>query len=282
MMMRGMWPTICVGVMVASVSLAGQAPGGRQGGAAQRPTGRAATAFDMTGYWVSVVTEDWRQRMLTPPKGDFLSLPLNAEGRRVALEWDPSQDAGDNQPQEYRCRAFGAPALMRRPGRLHISWQDDLTLKIETSAGNQTRLLHFGPPPQPSERSWQGVSAAQWRRQFLTVGQGRPGGDGTVAGGHLEVVTTQLNPGYLRTNGIPYSENATVTEYFYRHSGPGALEWLTVTTIVDDPRFLARPFITSTDFKKESDGSKFKPTPCFVDPPRVAEDPFRGAGALGP
>lgn len=276
-MRRRMWPTICTCVMATGVALAAQPsggpPGGRQGTATERP----ATAFDMTGYWVSVVTEDWRHRMLTPPKGDFLSLPLNAEGRRVALEWDPSQDSGDSQ-----CRAFGAAALMRRPGRLHISWQDDLTLKIETSAGNQTRLLHFGQPLQPSERSWQGVSVAQWRRQFLTVGQGRPGGDGTVDGGHLEVVTTQLRPGYLRTNGIPYSENTVMTEYFYRHSGPGALEWLTVTTIIDDPRFLVRPFITSTDFKKEADGSKFKPTPCLVDPPRVAEDPYRGAGQSPP
>jgi hypothetical protein len=251
--------------MATSVLFAGQSPDG----ATRQLTGRAATAFDITGYWVSVVTEDWRHRMLTPPRGDFLSLPLNAEGRRVAMEWDPGQNVGEDQ-----CRAFGAAALMRRPGRLHILWQDDLTLKIEASAGSQTRLLHFGSLPQSGERSWQGVSRARWVRQFPTVGQGRAGGDGSIDGGHLEVVTTQLKPGYLRTNGVPYSENATMTEYFYRHNGPGALEWLTVTTVIDDSRFLARPFITSTDFKKEPNGSRFKSTPCFVDPPRVMESPL--------
>jgi len=86
-------------------------------------------------------------------------------------------------------------------------------------------------------------------------------------------VTTRMKPGYLRSNGVPYSDAAVVTEYFYRHSGPGDLEWLTVTTVVDDPKYLAQPFITSTDFKKEPDGSKFTPTPCVVTPPRLAKAP---------
>jgi hypothetical protein len=105
----------------------------------------------------------------------------------------------------------------------------------------------------------------------LGFGGGR--GRGNVAGGNLKVVTTRLRPGYLRTNGVPYSENAVVTEYYYRHSGPRDLEWLTMTTIEDDPTYLTQPFITSTDFRKEPDGSRFAPTPCAIDPPRLATAP---------
>src|SRR5437764_3573240 len=89
---------------------------------------RAAAPIDLTGYWVSVVTEDWRYRMLTPFKGDYPGIPLNAEGKKTADAWDPAKDeAGGGQ-----CKAYGAAAVLRVPGRLHITWQDDETLKIET------------------------------------------------------------------------------------------------------------------------------------------------------
>jgi hypothetical protein len=101
--------------------------------AGQRP----APHIDVTGYWVSVVTEDWRWRMLTPPKGDYASVPLNAEGRRVADTWAPAKASSDG------CKAYGAAALMRMPGRLHITLENDTTLKIEADAGAQTRLMHF-------------------------------------------------------------------------------------------------------------------------------------------
>jgi hypothetical protein len=74
-------------------------------------------------------------------------------------------------------------------------------------------------------------------------------------------VTTSIRPGYLRKNGVPYSENAVMTEYFDRHSAYGT-EWITVTTLVEDPKYLTQPFITSTHFKKEADGSKWNPVPC--------------------
>jgi hypothetical protein len=70
-----------------------------------------------------------------------------------------------------------------------------------------------------------------------------------------------MRAGYHRANGVPYSERATMTEYFDRHQAFGS-EWMTVTTIVDDPEYLLQPFITSTDFKREADGSKFRPVPC--------------------
>src|ERR1051326_17048 len=98
-------------------------------GAGARP--RAAAPVDFTGYWVSVVSEDWRWRMVTPARGDFASIPFNAEGRRIGLTWDPAKDEAAGE----QCRAYGAAAIMRRPGRLHITWQDDTTLRIDTDEG---------------------------------------------------------------------------------------------------------------------------------------------------
>src|ERR1700749_1198316 len=95
------------------------------------PTGRAAAPEDLTGYWVSLVTEDWRYRMVTPPKGDYASVPLNPEGRRVADAWDP----GEDDAAGLQCKSYGAAALMRVPTRVHIIWSDDNTLQVETDAG---------------------------------------------------------------------------------------------------------------------------------------------------
>ena len=211
---------------------------------------------------MSVVTEDWRWRMVTPIKGDFASLPLNPEGRRVGLLWDPAKDeaAGD------ACRGYGAPAIMRVPGRLHITWQDERTLKIEADAGTQTRLLHFGGrPPAQAKPSWQGYSAAQWEQPVRGTGTPLPGLGATrqgTAGRSLEVVTTQLRPGYLRKNGAPYTGNAVVSEYFDLSKERNGDTWFVVTTIVDDPQYLTEPFVTSTDFKKQSDAAGWNPMPC--------------------
>jgi len=78
----------------------------------------------------------------------------------------------------------------------------------------------------------------------------------------LEVITTNLRDGYLRRNGVPYSDKTKLTEYFDRWTNPEGQEWFTVTTIVEDPVYLERPFVTTTDFRRESDDSKFSPTPC--------------------
>ena len=112
------------------------------------PTPRAAAPIDLTGNWVSVVTEDWRWRMLMPRKGDYSSVPLSAEGRKVADTWQPANLASDG------CKAYGAAAIMRVPGRLHIAWENDATLRIDTDAGQQTRLLHFDKSPGPPPGSW--------------------------------------------------------------------------------------------------------------------------------
>src|SRR5205814_1826453 len=159
-----------------------------QGGGAPQQTGRAGAVRDLTGYWVSVIAEHWHLRMMVPPKGDFTMLPVNAEARRIANTWDPSKDEASGEA----CRSYGAPTIMRVPGRLHITWQDDNTLQIDTDAGTQTRLLHFNVAAQAvasraasDPPSWQGYSAANWRRASRLGGEGKNGGD-------LRVVTTRL------------------------------------------------------------------------------------------
>jgi hypothetical protein len=153
---------------------------------------------------------------------------------------------------------------MRVPGRVHITWQDDTTLKLETDSGEQTRLFHFGSQsPQGAAPSWQGYSAAKWESPPPNPGGFPIGVFRTATGGRsLEVVTTQLKAGYLRKNGVPYSANAIVNEYYDRHNEPNGDQWFTVTTIVTDPQYLAVLFVTSSDFKKEPDGSKWSPEPC--------------------
>jgi len=258
---------------------------GQRGG----QTGRTIAPVDLTGYWVSVVSEDWRHRMVTPRKGDFESLPLNAEGNRVANNWDLAKDNQAN----VQCKAFGIGGIMRQPGRLHITWQDDNTLKLDFDAGTQTRLLYFDKAKQPvGERTWQGHSIAEWEGPALgqrgaargATGQRDPGGGGQglrggpappgsiFEGGSVKVVTTNFREGYLRKNGVPYSENATITEHFHRlPQHPNGDNWLLVVTVIDDPKYLSQPFYTSTQFKLEPNGSKFSPTPCRTAPPPAAK-----------
>src|SRR5471030_3057747 len=124
------------------------------------PTPKAAAPIDITGNWVSVVTEDWRWRMLLPKKGDTSSIPVSAEGKRIADAWDPAKMNADG------CKAYGAAAIMRVPGRLRISWDDEKTLKIETDAGMQTRFLLFDASALElsTARTWQGLSYAEWEK----------------------------------------------------------------------------------------------------------------------
>jgi len=256
-------------VVVSSGIILAAQQGGRAGGAAQAPqappTPQAAAPIDLTGYWVSVVTEDWRWRMLTPQKGDYASVPLNAEGTRVADTWDLDKDKAEGN----MCRVFGAAGLLRLPLRIHITWQDPNTLKLETDSGQQTRLLMFAAPSAPAgERTWQGRSIARWYKQPQLEGLGFGGRGGAVAGGNLRVTTTNMKAGYLRKNGVPYSEDAVLTEYFNRHDEPNGDQWITVTRVVDDPRYLTLPFVTSESFKKEPNASKWHPAPCDVEPPR--------------
>jgi hypothetical protein len=255
---------------------------------------RDSAPIDLTGTWVSVVTEDWRHRMATSRVGDFESVPLNGNGRSAAADWNLEADNAAG----LECKAFGVGGIIRQPGRMNISWQDDTTLRIDFDAGSQTRLLRFdGNFPEPEEKSWQGDSTALWQRPpgGRGGGAGAPrGGAGAVGsaegvaaggggrgqrggpppsasisqGGSLEVRTTQFREGYLRKNGVPYSEDASITEHFHLlPSQQNGDEWLLVITIIEDPTYLSQPFYTSTQFKREPNDRNFNPTPCRTAPP---------------
>ena len=242
-----------IATLFATVFLAGIPPAGGQ----EEATARSAAPADLTGYWTAVVTEDWRWRMVTPPKGDYASMPLNAEGRRVADAWDPAE--GGNT-----CKAYGAAGVMRMPLRVRISWEDDNTLRIDTDHGMQTRLLRFGAPPEPEsgDPTLQGYSRASWGG--TDIGFDRIERRMDDVSSTLRVITTHLSPGYLRTNGVPYGEQTSMREFFDRHAAYGD-EWFTVTTVVSDPEHLGQEYITSSDFKRLPDDSSWNPTPCDGD-----------------
>jgi len=227
-------------------------------GPAAAQSARASVPVDLTGYWVSVVTEDWPWRMHTPPKGDYASIPLTAEGRRVADLWPEAQDGS--------CLAFGAAAVLRMPTRVHITWQDDSTLKLETDNGQQTRLFRFAPAPASAPRSLQGTSIAEWQESEVVRARGVEGGEASarVDGGAwtpLKVTTTNLTAAWLRPNGVPVGEDAVVTEYFDYFTA-GDEEWFVVTTMVDDPKHLSERLVISSNFKREPNGKGWAPRAC--------------------
>jgi hypothetical protein len=237
--------TTLVGAAVLALGAGSVVVGQSRPAAPPVRSAKATAPFDLTGYWVSVVNKDWRFRMVIPAKGDFFGviggIPMNAEARRVAETWDPAKDEASGEA----CKAFGAAHLMQIPGRLHITWQNDTTLRVETDAGMQTRVFHFNAAPTSrGGPSWQGHSVAKW------------------VNGSLEVATRNLRPGYLRRNGVPYSGGTSITEYWDLFNEPDGSDWLIITTTIVDPTYLRMPYETSPVFKRERDGSKWDPSPC--------------------
>jgi hypothetical protein len=248
---------IAMAVLLGPVSASAQQPGrdvsdldaanaGRGRGAnPAAKTPKEGAPIDLTGYWVSIVSEDWRFRMLTPPKGDHPNFLLNPAGTKLANEWDPAKDEAGKD----HCKAYGAPNIMRVPGRFHITWADDRTLKIETDAGTQTRLLRFGPPAANTPAappSRQGTSTAQWERNALRAD------------------TRNLLPGYLQGNGVPFSANVTMLEYFDVIKEPGGEVWIIDDSVITDPTYHVRSIKRSTHLRKQADGAGWDPQPCIV------------------
>lgn len=241
-------PIVAIGVSVLALATLGWPVSLHARQNAASSSARDAAPIDLTGYWVSYVTENWRYRMVTPAKGEYRRIPVSPAAVPIINSWDPSaDDRAGNQ-----CKSYGAGAIMNVPGRLHITWQDADTLRIDTDAGKQTRLFRFTTRPASAAKpAWQGESAARWERVAEPD-----------KGGSLRVVTSNMRAGYLRKNGVPYSERATVTENFDLTPLPDGGDLLLVTSTVEDPVYLNAPYVTSPHFKREPDGSKWDPTPC--------------------
>jgi len=254
---------LAIGLFAVHDAIAQGQGRGRGAGAGPAPTARASAPKDFTGYWVSVVTEHWHLRMLVPPRGDYAMLPLNPEARKIADAWDLAK-AGAEADQ---CKSYGPPALMRVPGRLNIHWVDDNTLQLDTDSGTQTRTFRFGAaaPPAGQTPQLQGYSVASW--EFLGA-RGRGAAVVPKGTGQLRVRTTQMSGGDLRRNGVPYSENASLDEYFDTFTEPNGDTWLVVTSIVTDPRYLTGPYASTVPFKKIADRAGWDPTPCRATEPR--------------
>jgi hypothetical protein len=269
--------SIVAGLFLLSTPLSAQQRGQRAAG--PPPTAKSMAPIDLTGYWTAVITEDWHTRMLTAPKNDMGSgtfpvqaggrgagqsnIPWNAEGRRVVMAWDPAKDEAEGN----QCKAYGAAGIMRQPTRLHITWQDDNILKVDTDYGTQTRLFRFaaqqtaGPaatrPAAPAgESTWQGQSTAEW---VIMGGRGN-----WPKGGNLKVVTTSMKAGYFWKNGMPYSSNAVMTERFRVYKEQDNSEWIVFSAEVNDPTYLTQPYIVTYHFKKLPNGNDWSPTPCTV------------------
>ncbi len=281
---------------------AGAPRGGGRGGAQAAPqTAQAAATNDLTGYWVRLVTEDWRWLMVVPPKGNADSIALSPAGTAILNAWDPAKDEAEGN----QCKGYGAGAISRLPTRAHVTWQDGNTLKWETDQGMQTRLFKFGAVAEqaeanPGSPTWQGLSVAEWQPAGpggRGGGRGGPGGPGGFPGapvpaaaantgppaaantgppapggrggnnqnGWLEVITTNVKSGYLRKNGLPYSEKAKITEYFQPTPETYGVRYMIVTTIIEDPEYLAGPLITSSNYKKLPETNNgWDPQPCSV------------------
>jgi hypothetical protein len=223
-------------------------PGAQRQDTASSGSARDSAPIDLTGYWVSYVTENWRYRMVTPAKGEYRRIPASPAALPIIAAWDPAADTRAGE----QCKSYGAGAIMNVPGRLHITWQDANTLRIDIDAGTQTRLVRFTErAPSSDAATWQGESAGRWERV--------PAPD---TGGSLSVVTSRMRAGYLRKNGVPYSDRATVSEHFDVAPLPDGGQLLLVNTTIEDPVYLNGPYIVSPHFKREPDGSKWEPTPC--------------------
>jgi hypothetical protein len=236
------------GVVCAPLGAQGQ----RGAGPATPPSAQTSAPFDITGYWVAVITQDWRLRMVMPPRGDYMGFPMTAEAKKVADAWDPARDEAAGE----QCKGYGAAGIMRGPARLHVTWQDANTLRMDIDFGTQARMFHFGGWKSPGgPPTWQGDSVASWSPRRVLAAPSSPKARG------LKVVTTNMRPAYLRRNGVPYSAQATLTEYFDVFAEPDG-DMMIVTAIVEDPVYLYNPLIVASHFKKEPNGAKWDPTPC--------------------
>ena len=190
----------------------------------------AFAQVDFSGEWAPRFHEDQPERVPGPELGDYLGLPINEAARTRAYSWEASLLT----LPEWQCRPHSADYIWRGPSPVRI-WKEINPVTRQVTAFHAEWLRSIDRPiyldgrPHPPEEAvhtWAGFSTAKWEGDMLTI------------------FTDQLKEGYVRRNGVPRSDQATLMEHWMRHG-----DFLTVVTIVADPVYLTEPFIRSTDYQ---------------------------------
>jgi cyclase len=211
---------------------------------------------DLTGEWGARYHEDQPERIPGPELGDYLGLPITDAARLRADSWDASIAT----LPEWQCRPHPADYGTRGPADLRI-WKDVDNQTQQVIAYHthvqwqaQERSIWMDGRPHPSEdepHTWQGFSTGKWE------------------GNQLTVTTTHLKESYIRRNGVPRSDRATLLEHWIRHGN-----FLTLVSIITDPVYLTEPFIRTTNWEL-SPQQAIEPYPC-----EVAEEVARPEGSV--
>jgi hypothetical protein len=205
-------------------------------------------------------------RMVVPGPGEYIGIPINLKAKQYADAWR----AGPDEAAGKQCEAYGGGTILLVPEQLHISWQDDNALRVQSDAGMQDWVLHFQPGAEDVSSiaaSRQGYAAAKWDlSRVLPPGQFGVGEQSQPAPryGSLDVEVSHLLPGLLRKNGVPYSGETTVSEFWEQHPGPAGAQYLIISMVLSDPVYLTSPYYTAASFEKQADGSGWDPTPCSL------------------
>jgi hypothetical protein len=201
--------------------------------------------IDLSGEWNNIAFEDQADRRNGPELGDYTGFPLNDAARLRADSWMASIWS----LPEWQCRPHPADYITVGPSTLHI-WKELTPLTRQVVAWHmewlrsKERVIYMDGRPHPSPdalHTWGGFSTGKWEGNTLTI------------------TTTHLKEGYLRRNGVPRSDLATMTEHLVRHAD--YLEWV---TIINDPVYLTQPFIRTTEYSVNLRG-ELEPNPCSAE-----------------
>src|SRR5688572_18030624 len=204
----------------------------------------ASAQVDFSGEWAPRMWEDQPERVPGPDLGDYLGIPISDAARLRAETWDASIQT----LPEWQCRPHSADYIWRGPSQLRISKEVDPVSREVTAYHAEwlrsvDRAIYLDGRPHPPEgalHTWGGFSTGRW------------------VGNTLVVNVTHLKEGYLRRNGLPRSDKATVTEHWIRNG-----DFLTVATIIYDPVYLTEPFVRTTDYELAL-GQNIPPYPCGI------------------
>jgi hypothetical protein len=202
----------------------------------------ALAQVDLTGEWVARYHEDFPERIPGPELGDYLGLPINDAARLRAESWD----ASILTLPEFQCRPHASDYATRHSNVRIWKEVDTATQQViayhlhkEWQAQERTIWMDGRPhPPEYAPHTWQGFSTGKWEGPMLTI------------------TTTHLKEYFIRRNGVPRSEKATVVEHWYRHG-----DYLTMATIITDPVYLTEPFIRTSDYYNDQT-HEIPPYPC--------------------